>query len=163
MTVNVIPINQPPNGISATVTTREDISYVFASGDFGFSDPGNIPANNFLAVKVSSLPLAGTLADNGTNVTQGQFVSATDIAARRFTFTPAPNSSGSNYANFAFQVQDDGGTANGGSDTDPSPRTMTVNVSSVNDAPTGTSKTVMAVRKYSLHLWRRRFRVQRSE
>jgi hypothetical protein len=39
-------------------------------------------------------------------------------------------------------VQDDGGTANGGVDLDPTPRTITVDVTSVNDAPSGASKTV---------------------
>ena len=46
------------------------------------------------------------------------------------------------YASFTFQVQDDGGTANGGVDLDPSANTMTVDVTSVNDAPAGTDKTV---------------------
>src|SRR5207253_2622939 len=36
------------------------------------------------------------------------------------------------------QVADDGG----GSDTDPTPNTMTINVTAVNDAPAGTDKTV---------------------
>ena len=39
-------------------------------------------------------------------------------------------------------MQDEGGTANGGVDTDPTARTMTLDVTSVNDAPTGTSTTV---------------------
>jgi hypothetical protein len=36
-------------------------------------------------------------------------------------------------------VQDNGGTANGGVDLDPTPNTMTVNVTPVNDAPTATN------------------------
>src|SRR5262249_30663623 len=43
---------------------------------------------------------------------------------------------GSGYASFTFQVQDDGGTANGGVDLDPTPHTITVDVTPVNDAPT---------------------------
>jgi hypothetical protein len=39
-------------------------------------------------------------------------------------------------------VQDDGGTASGGIDLDASPNVMTINVTPVNDAPTGTSATV---------------------
>ena len=39
-------------------------------------------------------------------------------------------------------MQDDGGTANGGVDLDPIARTMTVNVTAVNDAPTGANNTV---------------------
>ena len=39
-------------------------------------------------------------------------------------------------------MQDDGGTANGGVDLDQTANTMTINVTSVNDAPAGTDKTV---------------------
>ena len=39
-------------------------------------------------------------------------------------------------------MQDNGGTANGGVDTDTNPKTMTLNVTSVNDAPVGTNNTV---------------------
>ena len=39
------------------------------------------------------------------------------------------------YATFTFQVQDNGGTANGGVDLDQTPNTITVNVTAVNDAP----------------------------
>ena len=45
--------------------------------------------------------------------------------------------SGANYSHFTFQVQDDGGTANGGIDTDPTPRTMTVSITAANHAPVG--------------------------
>src|SRR5438552_5508444 len=44
---------------------------------------------------------------------------------------------GIGYASFTFQVQDNGGIANGGVDLDQSANTMTVNVTSVNDAPAG--------------------------
>src|SRR5207247_1235992 len=57
-------------------------------------------------------------------------------------FTPVANANGAGYASFTFQVQDGGGTANGGVDLDPVARTMTVNVTSVNDAPVGTDTTV---------------------
>ena len=61
--------------------------------------------------------------DNGTLVTAGQFVSVADVVGGKLTFTPATFASGANYASFTFQVQDDGGTAGGGIDTDPSPKT----------------------------------------
>ena len=51
-------------------------------------------------------------------------------------FTPAANANGAGYASFTFQVQDDGGTANGGVDLDQSANTMTINVTPVDDAPT---------------------------
>ena len=57
-------------------------------------------------------------------------------------FTPAANANGAGYASFTFQVQDDGGTANGGVDLDPTANTMTIDVTAVNDAPAGTNNTV---------------------
>ena len=68
----------------------------------------------------------------------GQTVSVANIAAGNLKFTSAANGNGAAYATFTFQVQDDGGTANGGVDLDQSPNTMTVNVTAVNDAPVNT-------------------------
>ena len=65
-----------------------------------------------------------------------------DIAAGLLKFTPAPGANGAPYAKFTFQVQDNGGTANGGGESDPTPKTITVNVTTVNDAPTGTNNTI---------------------
>jgi hypothetical protein len=121
------------------VTTQEDTGYTFTTGDFGFSDTDG---NSLLAVKISTLPVEGTLRDNGVAVSAGQFVSAADITAGKLVFTPAADANGATYASFSFQVQDDGGTANGGIDTDATPNTMTVDVTAVNDAPTGADKTV---------------------
>src|SRR5204863_6840983 len=99
-------------------------------------------ANALTAVKVTTLPGAGTLQNDGINVTANQFVSLADINARKLVFTPVANANGAGYASFTFKVQDDGGTANGGVDLDASARTMTVNVTSVNDSPVGTNNTV---------------------
>src|SRR5260221_5338938 len=128
MTVNVTWVNDAPQGTSHTVTVLEDGSYTFTAGDFGFSDPGDVPANALLAVQITTLPSAGTLTDNGLAVTAGQFVSLADIAAGKLVYTPAAGQSGAAYASFTFQVEDDGGTANGGANLDSTPRTMTVNV-----------------------------------
>src|SRR6185295_12914173 len=91
-------------------------AYAFAAGDFGFSDTDG---NAFAAVKIAALPASGTLTNNGAVVTAGQSVSAADIAAGLLRFTPA-----------------------GGVDLDPVARTMTVNVTAVNDAPAGANNTV---------------------
>ena len=96
-------------------------------------------------------------------VTAGQFVSVADITAGQLVFTPAANANGTGYASFTFQVQDNGGTANGGVDLDPTPNTITVNVTSVNDAPAGTDKTVTTLEDTRLHLHRGRLRLQRPE
>ena len=55
---------------------------------------------------------------------------------------PDANENGSPYASFTFQVQDPGGTANGGVDLDQSPNTFTFNVTAVNDAAVLSSATV---------------------
>src|SRR6266568_459148 len=133
--ITIVSVNDAPRGTNKTVTTAEDTPYVFTLADFGFSDPSDTPANNFTAVTVSTLPLAGSLLRNGVAVTAGQSVTAADIAAGLLRFAPALNANGTGYANFGFRVQDDGGTANGGVDRDPTERTITVNVTAVNDAP----------------------------
>ena len=139
-TVNAV-INHAPTGTSGAVTTREDVPYTLGVSNFGFSDSSDSPANNLLAVKITTLPANGLLTDNGAAVTTGQFVSVSDISSGLLKFTPASNANGAAYASFTFQVQDDGGTANGGANLDPTPKTLTVNVTAVNDAPTGTNFT----------------------
>jgi ELWxxDGT repeat protein len=141
-TLVAAPVNKAPVGASKTVTVLEDGTYTFTAADFGFSDPSNTPANTLLAVKIATLPAAGRLTNNGVAVTAGAAISAADITAGRLKFAPAANASGATYASFTFRVQDNGGTANGGVDTDATARTMTVSVTPVNDAPTGTAKTV---------------------
>jgi len=137
-TVNAV-INHAPTGTTSAVTILEDASYTFGASSFGYSDPADTPANNLLAVKITTLPASGILTDNGVAVTAGQFISASEISSGLLRFTPAANAKGTPYANFTFQVQDDGGTANGGTNLDPTPKTLTLNVTPVNDAPTGTS------------------------
>src|SRR5262249_10340650 len=107
-----------------------------------FSDPNDTPPNALQAVQIASLPALGTLSVNGVPVILGQFVSASDISAGLFTYAPVANANGTAYANFTFQVQDDGGTVAGGVDLDPTPNPITINVTPVNDLPAGTSKTV---------------------
>ncbi|HEY7241459.1 MAG TPA: Ig-like domain-containing protein, partial [Burkholderiales bacterium] len=140
MTVNVTAVNDAPSGANNTVTMLEDGAYVFAASDFGFSDADG---NALAAVRIGTLPNNGTLTSNGVAVSAGQAVSAADIAAGLLRFTPAANGSGAGYASFSFQLQDNGGTANGGVDVDPTARTMTVNVAAVNDAPVGANGTVI--------------------
>ncbi|MGQ0598680.1 tandem-95 repeat protein, partial [Aquabacterium sp.] len=136
MTLDVTPVNDAPAGADKTVTTNEDTSYVFSASDFGFTDPDDSPANTLQAVKLTTLPASGTLTLNGSAVSVGQFVSLADINAGLLVFSPTANDHGTAYAALGFQVQDNGGTANGGINLDATTRTLTMNVTSVNDAPT---------------------------
>lgn len=126
---NIDPVNNPPSGADKTITIDENETYTFTIADFGFSDPLDNPANTLLAVKITTLPAKGDLELDGNSVSAGDFVPAADIAT--LTYSPDTDEFGAPYTTFTFQVQDDGGTANGGIDLDPTPNTITFNVTEV--------------------------------
>jgi hypothetical protein len=126
---NVASVNNAPVGTSKTITIDEDETYTFTVADFGFTDPLDNPPNNLLAVKITTLPVLGTLELDGISVDAGDFVPAGDIGL--LEYTPALGGFGAAYASFTFQVQDDGGTAGGGVDLDPTPKTITFDVTEV--------------------------------
>jgi Domain of unknown function (DUF4347)/Bacterial Ig domain/Beta-propeller repeat/Bacterial cadherin-like domain len=143
--VTIDPVNHAPAGADKTVAVAEDGVYVFAAGDFGFSDPLDTPPDALLGVVIATVPGAGSLLNDGVAIAPGQFVALADIAAGKLQYLPAADANGAGYASFAFQVQDDGGTAGGGADLDPTPNTITIDVTPVNDAPAGTDKTLTAL------------------
>jgi hypothetical protein len=126
---NVASVNNAPVGTSKTITIDEDETYTFTVADFGFTDPLDNPPNTLLAVKITTLPALGALELDGIAVTAGDFVPAGDVGL--LEYTPALGEFGAPYTTFTFQVQDDGGTAGGGVDLDPTPRTITFNVNEV--------------------------------
>ncbi len=132
VTIHVTPVNDAPAGTNGTVTTAEDTAYALKASDFGFTD---VDGNALAAVKISTLPGAGTLYLNDVAVKAGAFVPVAEIAAGHLVFVPAANANGNSYASLTFQVQDSGGTTNGGVDLDQSPNMLTINVTPVNDAP----------------------------
>ena len=132
--LTVTAVNDPPSGTDNTVSTAEDTAYTFTAADFGFTDPNDTPPNTFLAVKITTLPALGTLTNNNVPVNAGDFISVADINGGLLKFTPAPDGFGTPYTTFTFQVQD----AGGGTDLDPTPNTMTINVTGINDGPVNT-------------------------
>jgi Ca2+-binding RTX toxin-like protein len=139
LTVNAV--NDAPSGTDASFLINEDATYVFTAASFGFSDP--VEGDGFTGVIITTVPVPGTLfydADGvggaaGTPFNPGGFILISEIALGHLYFTPVANGSGTPFASFTFQVQDNAGTANGGQDTDQSPNTITFNVTAVNDAP----------------------------
>ena len=132
LTITVTPVNDPPSGTDNVVLHNENSNYVFTANDFGFSDP--VEGNAFSSVKITTLPGAGTLyrdadgdgvIDAGEALTAGAVVSKADIDAGRLKFFDGSSLTGGR-TSFTFQVQDNGGTANGGQDTDPTPNTMDI-------------------------------------
>ena len=141
---SLLLINAPPSGLDKTVNLIEDGTYIFSVSDFGFSDTDS---NTLAVVKISSLATVGQLIYNGTAITATQIssayeVSAADLSSGKLVYTPVGNGNGIAYSNFTFQVRDNGGTSNGAVDLDPTAKTITFNVTSVNDAPLGSDKTV---------------------
>ncbi|USN54810.1 MAG: cadherin-like domain-containing protein [Candidatus Peribacteria bacterium] len=137
----VVSVNDAPSGADKTVTTNEDTQYTFTTADFGFTDPNDSPANTLNRVRISTLETAGSLELNGAGVTVGQLITPANITSGLLKFVPATNAYGTSYATFTFQVRDSGGTANGGINLDPTPNTMTINVTAVNDAPVAVDDT----------------------
>jgi VCBS repeat-containing protein len=142
ITFNVTPVNDAPTGTDKNISLLEDSSYTLTATDFGFTDTSDTPANTLTAVKISSLASPGSLKLGGAAVNLGAFISVVDINAGDLRFTPVANANGNNYSNFTFQVQDNGGVINGGVDLDATPNTITFNVTSVNDAPSGTETSI---------------------
>lgn len=131
--------NHAPAGADKTIPTFKNMVYTFTTSDFGFSDASDVPPNTLLAVKITTLPAAGTLKDNGATFVAGTSIAVADITGGKLTFTPAANATGSPYAHFTFQVRDNGGTAGGGVDLDQTPNTITLNVVADTFKPTTTA------------------------
>ncbi len=146
ITFNVTPVNDAPNGAGSTVSVSQDGAYTFAASDFGFSDSDG---HGFASVVIASLPSAGTLKLGAGAVSVGDVIAVGQISA--LTWTPPANQSGNGLASFSFSVRDTGGTANGGVDTDPTPGTITFNVTAVtvaapvNSAPDGAGSRVVVL------------------
>jgi Ca2+-binding RTX toxin-like protein len=138
--VDVQAINDAPTGADNTYVINEDATYSFTQTSFGFADVNN---DGFAGVVVTTIPVPGTLfydADGvggaaAVAVTNGQFISASEIALGHLFYTPVANGNGVPFSSFTFQVRDTGGIGNGGQDTDQSANTITFNVTAVNDAP----------------------------
>ncbi|MCB1490066.1 MAG: cadherin domain-containing protein, partial [Bauldia sp.] len=124
ITLDVTPVDDPPTGADKTITTDEDTAHTFAASDFGFAD---VDGDTLAAVRIDTVPGAGSLTLNGVAVAATDVVAATDIGL--LVFTPGADDNGSGYASFTFSVKDSAGTF------DTTPRTITFDVTPVNDAP----------------------------
>lgn len=138
VTVTLANINDAPMGADHEVILGgyRDVGVVaestFKMSDFGFSDSSDSPPNSLSAVKIDTLPEGIIhLTNHGIAVNAGQFIPVADITGGFFKYlaeAPQVPTSGirPNFANFTFQVQDDGGIANGGIDLDPTANTISI-------------------------------------
>ena len=121
---NIPDSNEQPSGADNTVTTPENVDYVFTVADFGFSDPDG---DSLLGVEILTIPELGILKKNGVAMEANDSIAANGIAAGNLTFTPGAGEFGVSYASFTFIVGDDGGTDHGGVNVG-APNTMTIDV-----------------------------------
>jgi len=126
LTVN--SVNDAPTGASATRTVGNGAAYTFSAADFPITDVSDSPANTLAGIAINTLPNAaqGTLRLAGAAVTAGQFVTLAQLPT--LTFNSVAGVLGNNLGSFTFQARDNGGTANGGVDTDPTSRTFDFNL-----------------------------------
>ena len=90
MTINVTAVNDAPTGTDTLVAIDEETTYTFTQANFGFGDALDTPANVLSGVKITTLPGAGTLQLNGSNVSLGQLIPASSIVNGFLKFVPAP-------------------------------------------------------------------------
>lgn len=133
--INLTPVNDAPIALDSSATGIEDAGHVFTLDDFGFSDETDGGAHGVASVIIDTLPEDGLLELDGVAVTAGTEVSVADIEAGKLVFTDSADVHGEAVASFTFRVRDDGGTANGGTDTATDAATLTINLAAVNDAP----------------------------
>lgn len=133
--IDLIAVNDPPDGTDGSVALAEDTDYVFAAADFGYSDPHDIPPHSLVAVWIASLPDFGQLLLGGNPVQVGDAITVQQLNAGLLRFVPDPDANGLPLTSFLFQVQDDGGLENGGQSLDPEPNELSIIVTPVNDAP----------------------------
>ncbi len=141
-TINVLPVNDAPDGTDTIVTVNEDSTHAFTPGDFGFTDVDGGDAMTEVRIDTIALPAGATLQLSGANVTPGLAITVADIAAGKLVFTPVAEANGAGHAGFTFSVRDTGVPP--GPLFDLAPNRMTINVTPVNDVPVITSDSGLA-------------------
>ena len=122
-----VTVNAEPMASDGRVRTREDVPYTFIAGDFNFNDSDT--GHALVSVSVLEPPARGTLALNGTALTEEAEVTRAEIDGGRLVFTSAAHAHGDAYARFSFEVSD--GTAKSNT------YAMTIDVTAENDEAAG--------------------------
>lgn len=136
LTVNVGAVNDAPTAGNSNITVTEDVTYQFSTGDFNtayLDEEGNA----FSGIRITGLETAGSLKLNGIDIAVNDIVSSAALTSSLLTFTPSANATGSNYATFTFSVSD-------GATFSTASYTLTIDITPVNDSPTGGSNSITA-------------------
>ena len=128
--------NTPPTATDSTVTATEDTSFAFAASSFSFADAN--AGMELASVTIETLPASGkgTLELDGSRVHASAVVTRAQLDAGSLTYVPPQDGNGPAHASFTFRVSD-------GRDESARAYTMTIDITSTNDAATG-APTVVA-------------------
>jgi gliding motility-associated-like protein len=120
--ITVSAVNDVPVATSNSFTIVQNSTYTFSTSDFKYSD---VELDALSSITIATLPGLGTLKLSGVAVTNGQTISAANIA--NLAYIPITNEYGTPYTTFTYKVNDAGlGTVAG---------TITINVTHINVAP----------------------------
>ena len=122
------------------------------------------PANALTAVKITTLPGAGSLTNNGALVTAGRLRQRGRHRRRQARSSPRrPTPTGPATRASPSRCRTTAAPPTAAWTSIQPPNTMTIDVTAVNDAPAGANNTVTHQRRHRLHLRQRRLRLQRSD
>ncbi|SFW86050.1 tandem-95 repeat protein, partial [Chitinophaga sancti] len=126
-------VNNLPAVADNSVSGAEDAALAFTAANFTsvYTDPDGTALSK---IKILSLPLNGSFKMNGTNITVGQEIVAADLS--KIVFTPTSNWNGTT----CFQWNAADGTSYA-----TTAATMTIDITPVNDGPTMSLPTGLAV------------------
>ncbi|MBB5207982.1 beta strand repeat-containing protein [Chiayiivirga flava] len=126
LTITVVDVNAAPSFVvGAAQTVNEDAGAQTVAGWATAIDDGDAGATQALTFNITG------------NTNTALFAAGPSVAANgTLSYTPAANANGT--ATITLTLSDDGGTANGGSDTS-APQSFTITVDAVNDAPVFTA------------------------
>ena len=99
-------INNAPEANDFTVTTDEDVNYVFTLADFadGYSDA---EGDTLAFIVITSLPANGWLLLDNDTVQLDDEIRITALDSGKLTFAPALNANGNPYTSFLFRAKDE--------------------------------------------------------
>jgi gliding motility-associated-like protein len=121
--ITVNAVNDAPTVTNINKSVNEDNTLTFAAADFT-GDFSDIEGNSLTKIKITSLPVNGTLKLSGVNVNVNDEIAVADID--NLTYTPDADWNGSN--SFGWNGFD-------GSAYASSPASVDITVNAVNDAP----------------------------
>ena len=116
------PENATPTSSGASIAIDEDSTHSFSVSGFQYEDADGDLLDH---ITITELPTNGVLTLDGTAISEGAEIAATDIA--KLTFSPSENDSGQDYGSFKYTVND--------GENDSLVQSFEIDVTGVADAP----------------------------